>query len=103
MLYIYCPDFGEYRSQEEFHPAGEAHIARPLDPDACTDQEWGEYLFFRNNTRGIHHELWVHSAGTRRFFNVVRDTVSYQILEVYPIGTQPDQYVKKTVIQGEPA
>ena len=31
--------------------------------------------------------MWVHAAGCRRYFNVLRDTVSYEILEVYPIGT----------------
>ena len=62
MLNIFCPHCGELRSEEEFHSAGQAHIPRPLDPNACTDAEWGEYLFFRDNPRGIHHELWIHAA-----------------------------------------
>ncbi|MBU0852128.1 MAG: sarcosine oxidase subunit delta, partial [Gammaproteobacteria bacterium] len=60
-----------------------------LDPNACTDEEWGEYLFFRDNPRGIHHELWIHAAGCRQYFNVTRHTVSYAILETYKIGEQP--------------
>lgn len=89
MLLIYCPYCKEARDEEEFSYAGEAHIARPADPDSMSDNEWGDYLFFRKNPRGIHHEMWYHSAGCRRYFNVTRNTVSYQILETYGIGTQP--------------
>ena len=89
MLHIYCPHCREYREEEEFHAKGQAHIARPADPDACSDEEWGNYLYFRKNPRGIHHEIWVHAAGCRKFFNVTRDTVSYQILESYRVGEQP--------------
>ena len=44
----------------------------------------GDYLHFRRNPLGAHREMWFHAAGCRRYFNVVRDTASYQILEVYP-------------------
>lgn len=89
MFYIYCPHCGEHREEEEFHPKGQAHIVRPLDPDNCTDKEWGEYLYFRKNPRGLHHEMWVHAAGCRKFFNITRNTVTYEIKEVYKIGEQP--------------
>ena len=89
MLRLRCPYCGEARSEEEFAYAGEAHIRRPEDPDALSDREWGEYLHFRTNTRGPHREMWVHAAGCRRYFNVLRDTVSYEILDVYPVGTAP--------------
>jgi len=36
-------------------------------------------------------ERWVHSAGCRKWFNVVRNTLTYEILAVYPIGEQPPQ------------
>ncbi|AJY48948.1 sarcosine oxidase subunit delta [Halomonas sp. KO116] len=89
MFHIYCPYCEELREEEEFHPKGQAHITRPADPEACSDKEWGDYLFFRDNPRGIHHELWVHAIGCRKFFNVTRNTVSYEILETYLIGEQP--------------
>lgn len=89
MFYIYCPYCAEYREEEEFHPKGQAHIARPLDPMATSDDAWGDYLFFRDNPRGVHHELWVHAVGCRKFFNVTRDTRTYAILETYRIGEQP--------------
>ncbi|ANG61557.1 sarcosine oxidase subunit delta [Marinobacterium aestuarii] len=89
MFYIYCPHCGEHREEEEFHAKGQAHLARPLDPDNCTDHEWGEYLYMRKNPRGLHHELWIHATGCRKFFNMTRDTVSYEIKEVYKIGERP--------------
>ena len=46
-------------------------------------------LFFRKNPRGLHHEQWFHAVGCRKFFNVTRDTVSYEILETYKPGQQP--------------
>ncbi|MBC9045165.1 sarcosine oxidase subunit delta, partial [Pseudomonas aeruginosa] len=48
MLNIFCPHCGELRSEEEFHAKGQAHIPRPLDPNACSDEEWGDYMFFRD-------------------------------------------------------
>jgi len=90
MLYIYCPHCGEYREEEEFHPRGQAHIARPASPDACSDEEWGTFLYFRKNPRGMHNELWVHSAGCRKFFNLTRDTQTYEIKRVYTLDEQPE-------------
>ena len=47
MFHIYCPYCEEHREEEEFHPKGQAHIARPDDPDACSDEEWEKVLWFR--------------------------------------------------------
>ena len=90
MLNICCPYCQELREEAEFHYAGQAHLVRPADPDGVSDEEWGRYLYFRKNPRGLHHEMWFHAAGCRRFFNVTRDTVSYDILETYPMGSQPE-------------
>ncbi|WP_227369455.1 sarcosine oxidase subunit delta [Halomonas sp. M20] len=89
MFYIHCPYCDEHREEEEFHPKGQAHIARPADPENCTEEEWGDYLFFRDNPRGIHHELWVHAIGCRKFFNITRNTATYEILETYRMGERP--------------
>ncbi len=89
MLLIHCPYCNEARDEVEFSCSGEAHIIRPENPEDLSDQEWGDYLYFRNNLRGIHHEMWYHVAGCRRYFNVTRDTVSYAILESYRIGARP--------------
>ncbi|MGB2516704.1 MAG: sarcosine oxidase subunit delta, partial [Pseudomonadales bacterium] len=44
---------------------------------------------FRTNPRGLHHEMWHHCAGCRRYFNVTRDTRTYLIHETYKIGEKP--------------
>jgi heterotetrameric sarcosine oxidase delta subunit len=88
MLLIPCPWCGP-RDEVEFHYGGEAHIARPADPDALDDAAWAEYLLMRDNPKGPFAERWVHNAGCRRWFNIVRDTATHRILAVYKIGERP--------------
>jgi len=89
MHHIYCPYCEEIREEEEYSYTGEAHIERPKDPASISDEVWGNYMFFRSNPRGIHHEMWYHAAGCRRYFNATRDTHSYQIHETYKMGELP--------------
>jgi sarcosine oxidase subunit alpha/sarcosine oxidase subunit delta len=93
MFLIDCPYCGP-RQQTEFHCHGEAHIARPEDPDALSDEEWAAYLFNRSNAMGVFYERWVHNHGCRRWFNVARDTVSDRILAVYRMGDGPPKVAK---------
>ena len=85
MLEIDCPWCGP-RAQVEFSCGGEAHIVRPDEPETLSDSEWADYLFHRKNPKGRHHEQWCHTAGCRKWFNAVRDTVTYQFEGVYRIG-----------------
>ena len=78
MLLIECPWCGP-RAEIEFTCGGEAEIARPLDTDALSDKEWGDYLFMRHNPRGVHKEQWLHTQGCRRWFMATRDTLTYEI------------------------
>ena len=86
MLLIHCPYCDEKSAEIEFAYAGEAHIARPLDPATQTDEEWETYLFIRRNPRGRHHERWRHVHGCGRFFNAVRDTVTDKFETTYKAG-----------------
>ena len=88
MLQIDCPWCGP-RDEHEFSYGGEAHIQRPLAPEQLSDEEWADYLFHRSNTKGAFAEQWNHAAGCRRWFNAVRDTVSYRIQAVYKPGEKP--------------
>lgn len=88
MFTIECPWCGS-RDQSEFTCHGEAHIARPLNTESMTDEEWGDYVFFRKNTKGIHYERWVHAFGCRRWFNAVRNTLSDRISSTYKPGEKP--------------
>lgn len=85
MLLIHCPYCDDTLPELEFTYAGEAHIARPADPSALSDDEWRDFLFIRTNARGPHHERWRH-VGCGRFFNAVRDTVSDRFLMTYKAG-----------------
>lgn len=86
MMLIDCPECGP-RDETEFHYGGAAHVAYPEMPAECSEEEWAQYLFFRENTRGEFAERWVHSAGCRRWFNAVRNTVTYEFSAIYPAGT----------------
>ena len=85
MLLIPCPWCGE-RAEIEFRCGGEAHIARPENPEAIGDPAWAEYLFMRTNPKGWHRERWYHVHGCRRWFNLVRHTLTHQILASYKPG-----------------
>ena len=90
MMRIECPWCGG-RDETEFHYGGEAHIARPEDPDALSDEAWADYLFMRANPRGVHAERWMHAQGCRRWFNVLRHTASHEVVAVYPMDApRPD-------------
>ena len=86
MLLIPCPNCGP-RDETEFHYGGQAHDAYPDKPAELTDRQWAEYLFYRDNTKGAFAERWLHSTGCRQWFNMLRDTLTYDIHAVYPMGT----------------
>jgi sarcosine oxidase, subunit delta len=88
MLLIPCPWCGP-RDEVEFRYGGEAHIVRPAEPDAVDDTAWAESLFMRANPKGVLAERWAHADGCRRWFNLLRDTVSHRILAAYRIGERP--------------
>ena len=85
MLLIPCPWCGE-RDETEFSYGAQAHVAYPEDPDALDDAAWAAYLFVRANPKGELAERWCHSQGCRRWFNVVRNTATHEVLAGYRIG-----------------
>lgn len=83
MLKIKCPHCGT-RDESEFNCGLESHISRPpLDAD---DEVWANYLYFRDNPKGVTFERWRHSFGCGLWFNVARDTASHRIASVYAIN-----------------
>ena len=86
MLLIPCPICGP-RPELEFRYGGQAHVVRPgANAADLTDQQFSEFLYFRDNPKGIYTERWRHISGCGRFFNCVRDTVSDKILATYKSG-----------------
>ena len=94
MLHIKCPNCG-LRNESEFACGGEAHIIRPEYEVTLSDKEWAEYLFMRYNPKGNFTERWVHTSGCRRWFNVLRNTVTNEITEVYPSDQLPSSRAGK--------
>ncbi|MAU94583.1 MAG: sarcosine oxidase subunit delta [Fulvimarina sp.] len=91
MLLIDCPYCGK-RPEVEFHCGGEAHIARPETPTAVEDADWGSFLYYRTNPKGVHAERWLHGHGCGRWFNALRDTVSDAFVATYEMGKpRPDR------------
>ncbi len=88
MLEIHCPYCGN-RWEKEFSYGGQAHVARPVNPAALSDAEWGAYLYVRANGRGLFAERWRHTHGCGRFFNAVRDTGTDLFVVTYKIGAAP--------------
>jgi sarcosine oxidase subunit delta len=86
MFLIKCPYCCEDRSELEFRWAGEAHIARPENIAEISHEEFAEYFFLRDNTKGVAWERWRHIHGCGRFFNAIRDTVSDKFLLTYKAG-----------------
>jgi len=82
MLQIPCPCCG-LRDEVEFVFGGPADLHQP-DPDHCSDEQWADYLFNRDNPKGQHHERWCHRHGCGGWFSLLRDTVSHQIVQIDP-------------------
>ena len=90
MFLIKCPYCGE-RDQSEFSYGGEAHIVRPQDGSKLSDDQWADFVFMRSNIKGVFAERWMHAAGCRKFFNMLRNTATDEILAVYEMGSpKPD-------------
>jgi len=88
MLLIVCPYCGE-RPELEFTHGGQAHIARPGKPASTDAQEWVNFLYMRDNSKGRYAERWRHVNGCGKFFNAVRDTTTDQFIATYKVGERP--------------
>ena len=75
---IPCPHCG-LRDHAEFTYVGDATVRRP-EADNQDHEGWMRYVYWRDNPRGPHDELWQHARGCRRFVRVRRDTLSHAIL-----------------------
>lgn len=90
MLKIECPWCGP-RAEVEFRCGGESHIARPGPAESVSDEAWADYLFYRNNPKGVQFERWLHRHGCGRWFNVARDTATHEIKAIYKMtDPKPD-------------
>lgn len=79
-MIIKCPNCGS-REINEYTYIGDATLTRP-DHDDTDMENWINYVFMRNNPRGIHVEHWQHTSGCRAFLKITRDTVTHEITVV---------------------
>jgi heterotetrameric sarcosine oxidase delta subunit len=75
MLQLTCPWCGP-REEVEFRYGGEG-MAIPAEAD---DAAWARVLYYRANPAGEHEERWIHAAGCRQWFVVVRSTLTHEIV-----------------------
>ena len=85
MLYIKCPCCGQ-RSEDEFVWGGDAHVGRPGPAEDVSDKEWADYLYKRENKKGVVLERWCHVHGCGEWFNMERCSVSHEITGIYAMG-----------------
>lgn len=76
MILIPCPWCGP-RDHTEFTYGADGTLTRPA-PEAA-DSAWMAYVYLRDNPKGPHTELWLHSGGCRRWLRVERDTVTHRV------------------------
>jgi sarcosine oxidase, subunit delta len=72
------------RDEAEFTYGGEAHISRPTLE--ASDTQWAEYLYFRDNTKGVHAERWCHTRGCGQWFHALRNTATHEFLACYGLS-----------------
>lgn len=85
MLILTCPNCGVTAEETEFHAGGEAHLTR-FGPGA-SDGDFENYLFMRENPKGVHFERWRHVYGCGKWFHAARDTVTLEIFGTYTAQT----------------
>lgn len=101
MLKLECPCCGVAAEETEFHCGGEAHIKR-AGVDAL-DREFENYLFNRENPKGVHFERWRHVYGCGKWFHVARCTATLEVFGSYSAQTtEPPQEIIDKVTARRP-
>ncbi len=77
-MLITCPHCGT-RPVEEFTFLGDAKPQRPTSNDPSTMEQWFDYVYLRDNPRGVIDEYAHHSGGCRTWLVVTRNTETHEI------------------------
>ncbi|MEM9228400.1 MAG: sarcosine oxidase subunit delta [Pseudomonadota bacterium] len=85
MLLLTCPYCGVTAEETEFHPGGEAHLAR--QSAGSDDAAFRDYMFQRKNPRGVHFERWRHAYGCGKWFHAARCTKTLEVFGTYSAQT----------------
>ncbi len=96
MLLLTCPNCGLAVEETELAPGGEAHLKR-FGPDSTADQ-FEEYLFLRDNAKGVHFERWRHAYGCGKWFLAARNTATLEVYGTYSAQTtEPPQHIRDVI------
>ena len=90
MLILTCPSCGVAAEETELAYGGEAHLQR-AGPES-DDGDFEEYLFLKENPKGVHFERWRHAFGCGKWFHAARCTVTMEVFGTYPasVTAPPD-------------
>ena len=92
MLILTCPYCGVDADETELTPGGEAHLTR--HGPGSSDDDFHDYLFARENPRGVHFERWRHTYGCGKWFHVARSTDTLEVFGTYPAQTtEPPKHI----------
>ena len=101
MLILNCPYCGVDADETELHAEGEAHLKR-FGPGS-TDAEFQDYLFGRENPKGLHFERWRHVNGCGKFFHAARCTMTLEVFGTYSAQTlEPPKKIKDAISKKRP-
>ena len=102
MLLLTCPNCGLSVEETELAPGGEAHLKR-VGPDG-SDEAFEDYLFKRENRKGVQFERWRHAYGCGKWFLAARDTATLEVFGTYPAQTtEPPAEVMAKIGEGKDA
>ncbi|MHA6262257.1 sarcosine oxidase subunit delta [Arenibacterium sp. CAU 1754] len=96
MLILKCPYCGVKADESELGAGGEAHLTR--HGPGSSDEDFHDYLFARENPKGVHFERWRHSYGCGKWFHAARNTVTLEVYGTYPAQTtEPPKDICKKI------
>ena len=101
MLTLQCPYCGVQADETELSAGGEAHLKR-FGPGS-DDEAFENYLFMRENPKGVHFERWRHSYGCGKWFLAARCTMTLEVFGTYKAQTsEPPQEIKDKISAKRP-
>ena len=101
MLILTCPYCGIDCDETELTAGGEAHLKR--HGPGSEDSAFEDYLFMRENPRGLHFERWRHAYGCGKWFHAARDTVTLEVFGTYTAQTgSPPQSIRDAISKKRP-
>lgn len=101
MLTLHCPNCGVDADETDLHAEGEAHLKR-FGPSS-SDDEFHDYMFQRQNPKGVHFERWKHVYGCGKYFLAARCTATLEVFGTYSAQThEPPQAIKDAITAKRP-